>query len=76
MSSFKLFQRVFLHGCYRDSQRTGNIVGFGTIASNREIRSTVIVELDQGYYSEDKKTWTSHVVVDESNLEVIPSDNG
>ncbi len=80
----KLFQKVFLHGVYGDSQRTGKVVGSGSFIRERfnlengkeipshELRQCLIVELDEGFYSEDKKTWTLHVLVDESNVEVIP----
>lgn len=79
----KLFQPVLLHGVYGDSQRKGKVVGTGTFVKNnsypagtQELRQCLIVELDEGFYSEDKKTWTLHVIVDESNVEEIPSDNG
>lgn len=77
----KLFQRVFLHGSYGDKQRTGKVVGKGSILKQKTNsldcywQDAFIVELDEGFYSEDKKTWTLHVLVDESNLEVITEEN-
>lgn len=77
----KLFQRVFLHGSYGDKQRTGKVVGKGSILKQKNNsldcywQDTLIVELDEGFYSEDKKTWILHVVVDPSNVEEITEEN-
>lgn len=77
----KLFQRVFLHGLCGGARRKGKVVGSGTFVREKfsvdnekpghELRQCLIVELDSGFYSQDGKTWTLHVLVDESNVEKI-----
>ncbi len=77
----KLFSRVAVQNNYpEDSCRYGTIVGQASYCKKpkadsstqlNELRSRFIVELDEGFYSKDEKSFVSLLVVHEDNLTVL-----
>lgn len=70
----KQFQRVKLDGSFaQGTKRTGKIVGHASYVKEAtdgaELRSAYVVELDEGFYSQDTNTYVSLLVVAVENLE-------
>lgn len=68
-----LTQRVSFAGgvlsnAFSAKDRTGKIVGMGHIVRDNKTQPVYLVELDEGFWSEDKSTWVSIIAVDRSIL--------
>lgn len=72
-----LKQRVQLTGTYSRTEKgleapTGTIVGMGHLFRDNKTQAIYLVELDQGFYSEDRTIWVSVLTVDRNAL--LPID--
>lgn len=62
---YPLHTRVVLTS---NGERGGSIVGYSVITRDRFIEPVYVVQLDNGFYSDDRQTYVSLLIVHGDNL--------